>query len=193
MSPNQRHALWLSQPSTTLATLLVILALAVGCTSASPGSSAAHHAGAGEARVVRVIDGDTIVVDLGGREQHVRLLGIDTPESVKPGTPPECFSHRASVATKDLLAPGTVVRLTRDVEARDVYGRLLAYVYLDKGNTFVNLTLVERGDAGLLTYPPNTTHAPELSAAAAQARSGGRGLWSACGAIHHPAGPGQPP
>ncbi len=195
MSSNHHPAAPMTVPATgvLLAAALALLVLAAACSRGKATSTSHRPASAGSARVVRVIDGDTIVVELGGCQEHVRLLGIDTPESVKPGTPPECFSHQASNATKAILAPGTAVRLTRDVEARDAYGRLLAYVYLDRGNRFVNLILVERGDAGLLTYPPNTTHAPELSAAQAQARAGGRGLWSSCGAVHHPAGPGQPP
>ena len=134
----------------------------------------------GRASVVRVVDGDTVEVRIGGREETVRLIGIDTPETVDPRTPVECFGQEASDRTKALLPAGTEVRLVADAEPRDRYDRLLAYVYRDDG-TFVNLALVEDGYASVLTYPPNVAHASELTAAAARAREGGRGLWGACG------------
>ncbi len=81
------------------------------------------------ARVVRVVDGDTIEVRIGGRDEYVRLIGVDTPETVKPDTPVQCFGERASHFTKRRLT-GRRVRLVFGVEPRDVYGRLLAYVYL---------------------------------------------------------------
>lgn len=135
---------------------------------------------AGTARIVRLVDGDTVVVDIGGREEHVRLLGIDTPESVDPRSPVECYGREAAAKTAELLPPGTAVRLVRDVEARDRYSRLLAYVYRIDDGTFVNLALVSEGFATTLTYPPNVAHADELNAAAARARNDRRGLWAAC-------------
>jgi micrococcal nuclease len=134
----------------------------------------------GRASVVRVVDGDTVEVRIGGREETVRLIGIDTPETVDPRSPVECFGEEASDRAKALLPVGTEVRLVADVEPRDRYDRLLAYVYRDDG-TFVNLALVEDGYASVLTYPPNVAHASEFTAAAARAREGGRGLWGACG------------
>jgi micrococcal nuclease len=136
--------------------------------------------GAGAASVERVVDGDTIIVRIGGRRERVRLLGIDTPESVKPDTPVQCFALAASARTKALLPPGTAVRLVRDVDLRDQYGRLLAYVYRARDGLFVNLALVREGYAVTYTFPPNVAHADELRAAAADARAAGRGLWSAC-------------
>ncbi len=82
-------------------------------------------------RVVRVVDGDTIEVRLDGRDEDVRLIGVDTPETVKPDTPVQCFGERASHFTKRRLT-GKRVRLVFGVERRDVYGRLLAYVYLGR-------------------------------------------------------------
>lgn len=128
-----------------------------------------------------MVDGDTIVVRLGSSEETVRLLGIDTPESVDPRSPVECFGKEAAAHTASLLPPGTEIVLVRDVEARDRYDRLLAYVYRASDGTFVNLRLVDDGYAALLTYPPNVAHVDDLTAAAADARSQGRGLWSACG------------
>jgi micrococcal nuclease len=142
----------------------------------------------GRAAVVRVIDGDTIVVHIGGRDENVRILGIDTPETHKPNTPVECFGPEASDRMTALLPRGTTVRLVRDVEARDRYGRLLAYVYRDSDGLFIDLTMVSEGYAGPLAIPPNLAHRTDLDAAAAAAQAAKRGLWQACGGNHVPAG-----
>jgi len=130
--------------------------------------------------VVRVVDGDTIHVRLDGRREKVRYIGVDTPESVKPGAPVECFAGRAGEFNRRLIA-GERVRLVSDLEPRDRYGRLLAYVYRVRDGLFVNAELVRRGYAETLTVPPNVEHAAELRRLASAARRGGRGLWSACG------------
>lgn len=160
-------------PAAALVLALVLVAAGCGRGGAAAGND-------GQAQVVRVVDGDTIVVRLGGTEEKVRLLGIDTPESVDPRSPVQCFGKEASAHTAALLPPGTKVRLVRDVEARDRYSRLLAYVYRDDDGAFVNLQLAQEGYAAVLTYPPNVAHAAEITAAAAAARDAGRGLWSAC-------------
>lgn len=134
----------------------------------------------GSAQVVRVIDGDTIVVRIGGLEESVRLLGVDTPESVDPRSPVECFGEEASRHTGTLLPPGTDVHLVRDIEARDHYSRLLAYVYRAEDGTFVNLQLVRDGFADELSIPPNVAHAGDFTTAATRAQADGLGLWSAC-------------
>ena len=154
---------------------LLLALLAAGC-----GAGASSGGQPGDAQVVRVIDGDTIVVRVQGREESIRLLGIDTPESVDPRSPVECFGREASRQTAALLPPGTDVRLVRDVEARDRYSRLLAYVYRADDGAFVNLQLVRDGFAAVLTYPPNVAHAGDFTAAAARARAEGLGQWSAC-------------
>ncbi|MEY2423790.1 MAG: micrococcal nuclease [Acidimicrobiaceae bacterium] len=140
----------------------------------------------GRATVVRVVDGDTIVVHIGGRDENVRLLGIDTPETHKPDTPVECYGPEASDRMTALLPAGTKVRLVRDVEARDRYGRLLAYVYRDSDGLFIDVTMVTEGFAGTLAIPPNLAHRSELDAAATAAQAARRGLWSACGGNHVP-------
>ena len=133
-----------------------------------------------EATVPRVVDGDTVIAQLGsGATERVRLIGIDTPESVKPGTPVQCFALKASAYTKHLLT-GRRVRLVLDAEPRDRYGRLLAYVYREPDGLFVNADLVRRGFAQTLTIPPNVRFADRFSALARQAREAGKGLWSAC-------------
>jgi micrococcal nuclease len=132
------------------------------------------------ATVTRVVDGDTIVVRLGsGREERVRYIGIDTPESVKPGTPVECFAKEASDANARLVE-GRVVRLVRDVSERDRYGRLLAYVYRDEDDLFVNEALVRDGFAHAKQYRPDVRFADRLEGVMEDARSASRGLWKAC-------------
>ncbi len=135
--------------------------------------------GEASARVLRVVDGDTIRVrlDNGGAVERVRYIGIDTPETVKPDTPVQCFGPQASERNHELVE-GKRVRLVFDQEPRDVYGRLLAYVYV--GDTFVNGELIDGGYARTLEIEPNTSMAGELDRLEAAASTDGRGLWSAC-------------
>jgi micrococcal nuclease len=130
--------------------------------------------------VTRVVDGDTLHVRLAGRDEPVRLIGIDTPESVKPGSPVECFGKEAARRLRALLPEGTEVRLERDVEARDRYGRLLAYVFRRRDDLFVNQALAADGFAEVATFPPNVAYVDRFVSAVADARGAGRGLWSAC-------------
>jgi micrococcal nuclease len=157
-------------------------ALALALCAALGGCSATveEEAGGGDtARVVRVVDGDTIRVALPSGEEPVRYIGIDTPESVKPGSPVECFAKKASAFNERLVA-GERVKLVRDVEARDRYGRLLAYVYRARDGLFVNAELVRRGYATVATFPPNVAHEREFRRLARRARLSGRGLWGQC-------------
>jgi micrococcal nuclease len=143
-------------------------------TTIAPGGVAAN------AVIVSVVDGDTVQVDIDGRREKLRLIGIDTPETVKPNTPVECFGPQASDFTKGLLPEGTAVRIERDVEARDAYDRLLGYVYRADDGLFVTLELVAQGYALLLTFPPNVAHVDEFVAAARAAEQADLGLWGAC-------------
>jgi micrococcal nuclease len=134
----------------------------------------------------RVVDGDTIDVVIGGDHERVRLIGIDTPEIAhpssgdRPANAAECFGDEAKSFTESLLAPGTRVRLERDVVPRDDYGRLLAYVHTVDGDTFVNLELAVRGYAQPLTIEPNAAFAAAIVDAASLAEQGDLGLWGAC-------------
>lgn len=125
-------------------------------------------------RVIRVVDGDTLDVAVVGREERVRLLGINAPEA------DECLGGRATTALEGLVA-GRRVRLERDETDRDDYGRLLRHVFVDE--VHVNRVLVERGLALARVTEPDTDHAGRLAAAGASARRAGRGLWAtdACG------------
>ena len=128
-------------------------------------------------RVLRVVDGDTIEIGLDGGREDLRLIGIDTPETVKPDTPVQCYGPRASAFTHGLLENRTV-RVVFGVERRDVYGRLLGYVRL--GDRLVNAMLVRRGLARTLTIPPNDRLAPLFDRLELEAARAGRGLWAAC-------------
>ncbi|HYF26243.1 MAG TPA: thermonuclease family protein [Baekduia sp.] len=160
--------------------LLLGLAAAFALSSLEDGDGAPAGEGRGlEGRVSRVVDGDTIHVQVDGRREKVRLIGVDTPESVKPGTPVECFAKAASAFTKQAL-DGRRVRLTTDAEERDRYGRLLAYVRRKPDGWFHNAELVRQGYAMVLTIPPNVAHAERFRRLAREAREAGRGLWRAC-------------
>ncbi len=161
----------------------VVLGACAGSAAPSTGAAAAPapaSAGPGDATVVRVVDGDTLVVDIGGREENVRLIGIDTPESTDPRQAPECFGTEAADRTEVLVPPGTAIRLERDVEARDRYDRLLAYVFRQSDDLFVNLAMVQDGFAEVLTIAPNVAYRQRFTAAVNDARAEGRGLWSSC-------------
>lgn len=137
------------------------------------------------ARVTHVVDGDTIDVELAdGGNETVRYIGVDTPETVKPGTPVQCGGPRAH-EVNDRLVYGKTVTLRFDAERRDVYGRLLAYVYLPPARAggrplFVNAELARRGLARTLTIPPNDSFAPLFARLAGRAGVRGRGLWGRC-------------
>lgn len=127
--------------------------------------------------VARVVDGDTIEVNIGGGEEDVRYIGIDTPETVKPDTPVQCFGPQASERNHELVE-GRTVRLEFDRERRDQYGRLLAYVFV--GDQFVNGELIRGGYARTLEIEPNTSRAEQLSKLQQEASDADRGLWGAC-------------
>jgi micrococcal nuclease len=132
-----------------------------------------------DGQVTKIVDGDTIHVLIGGRREKIRYIGVDTPETHKPGTPVQCYGRAASAFNARLVA-GRRVELRTDAEARDRYGRLLAYVYRRPDGLFVNAELVRRGFATILTIPPNVAHAEEFLALQRAARQAGRGLWDAC-------------
>jgi endonuclease YncB( thermonuclease family) len=130
-----------------------------------------------EATVTRVVDGDTIVVSLEGITYRVRYIGIDTPETVHPSEPVECFGKEASDKNSELVA-GKTVRLEKDISDTDRYGRLLRYVWV--GDIFVNDYLVRQGYAYASTYPPDVKYAQQFAQAQSEAEANNRGLWAAC-------------
>jgi len=161
-----------------LVLMIAVVGVAAARLRADDGRSAGALA-ADQVRVTRVVDGDTIKVSIDGERDTVRYIGIDTPESRRPNTPVQCFAKEAS-AENARLVDGERVRLRFDVERRDRYGRLLAYVYRVDDGRFVNAELVGRGYARTLTIPPNVRFAERFAALQTQAREARRGLWSRC-------------
>jgi len=170
----------------TAATLLLVLS--TGCGGDEPGPPpvatdapvVALPVGAFDAQVTRVVDGDTVVARVAGRgpSVRVRLLGVDTPETVKPGTPVACFGHQASAFSTALLQGRRIWAAYQDEQVDD-FGRQLWDIWLPDGR-FVAGLLVASGTARVLPYEPNTAHASALATAEDVARRGRRGLWAAC-------------
>lgn len=162
--------------------LLAAIAMA-SCTSASSAAGGRPEArrrtspDAGQVR--RQVDGDTLDIDPVGR---VRLIGVDTPETKDPRKPVQCFGFEAAAYLARLLPIGAAVRVVYDIDRHDGYGRSLAYLYRAEDNLFVNAELVRAGYAQVLTVPPNVAHAAEFVTLEREARTAGRGLWSACAA-----------
>jgi micrococcal nuclease len=144
-----------------------------------PVPSPAPPADAFVARVVRVIDGDTIEALTAGatRPVTVRVIGVDTPETVKPGVPARCYGKQASAFTERLLPAGTLVRAAHERGGdADAYGRQLWDVWLPDGR-FLESVLVAAGTARAYPYPPQTQQAALLRTLADAAREAQRGLW----------------
>lgn len=129
----------------------------------------------GNFMVSRVIDGDTIELQNG---EKVRYIGIDTPETLDPRKPVQCFGKESSAKNKELVE-GKEVRLVKDVSERDKYGRLLRYVYV--GDVFINEKLVAEGYAHAFTYPPDVAYGQLFIEKERVARENKLGLWGGCG------------
>ena len=132
--------------------------------------------------VTKVIDGDTIEVLINNQKVRVRLIGVDTPETVDPNRPNGCFGKEASEITKQLLT-GKKVFLEKDVSETDRYGRLLRYVYLptEEGKRiFVNDYLIRQGFGMVLTYPPDVKFSDQFLKAQQSAKEQNLGLWAVC-------------
>lgn len=129
-------------------------------------------------KVTKVSDGDTIHIDMDGRDEKVRLIGINTPETVDPRRPVECFGKEASTRMKE-LAGGKIVKLEYDdtQSTRDAYNRLLAYVYLEDGQ-MLNRKMVAEGYAYEYTYMTPYTYQNEFRQLQTLAQSSERGLWA---------------
>lgn len=125
-------------------------------------------------KVVRVVDGDTIEIEGG---EKVRYIGIDTPETVDPRKPVQCFGVEASKKNKEMVE-GKMVRLEKDITDRDKYNRLLRYIWLD--DVLVNLELVKQGFAYSYSYPPDIKYQDLFVKAQQEARDSKQGLWNAC-------------
>lgn len=129
------------------------------------------------ATIVRVVDGDTININLNGKDETVRLLLVDTPETVHPSKPVQPFGPEASALAKETLTPGKQVEVEIDVSERDKYGRLLCYLYVD--GTMFNELLLEKGLARVAyIYAPNTRYVDQFYEVQKQAQAKAIGIWS---------------
>lgn len=147
--------------------------------------------GGSGARVVRVVDGDTLKVSVGGEEQSVRLLGIDTPETHRPGTPIECGGPEASANLEALAPPGTGVVLEPDPsqDRVDRYGRLLAYVRLPDGRLAEEAQLAAGWATVYVFAGRPVSRDPEFRRAQAAARGARQGVWRSCAGRFHSSRP----
>jgi micrococcal nuclease len=135
------------------------------------------------ATVEYVVDGDTVhVIYPDGRDESVRLILVDTPETVYPGHPVECYGPEASAYAKAVMPEGSRVFLEQDVQDRDRYGRELRYVWVKRGSTphLVNESLAFYGYGTLAVYPPDVKYQSQIAAAEQRADRRDRGLWGAC-------------
>lgn len=126
------------------------------------------------ARVIKIIDGDTIEIETG---EKIRYIGIDTPETVDPRRPVSCFGKEAKDKNKELVE-GKVVKLVKDISETDRYKRLLRYIWV--GDIFVNDYLIREGYAKAATFPPDVKYEKQFQQAEKEARNANRGLWSLC-------------
>jgi micrococcal nuclease len=153
-------------------------AVAVGGVAAAAGNE-------NKGKVVRVIDGDTLVIDHDHREDTVRLLNIDTPETKDPDAPVECLGPEATEYLQELLPAGSTVTLDFDVEREDKYGRTLAAVFAD--GELVNADIARQGLGDAVYFAPNQKYLAEVETAQAEARSAGRGLYDSSAGCTVPA------
>jgi micrococcal nuclease len=157
---------------------LVVLATILGASCAPPAPGPVPPDGT----VVHIIDGDTLIIRSGRQDVTIRLLGIDTPEVAHHGNADECGGPEAAERLEELLPPGTSVQMARDNEARDAYGRLLAYVIRSGDGTVVNVQLAAEGHAEPMSIAPNRALADVIADASASARRAEIGIWSRCAA-----------
>lgn len=163
--------------ATIAAGTLVVLA---GCGSTGTATDTAPGTLHGPYPVVRSVDGDTIRVNRNGEEIVIRFIGLDTPETVAPDRPVECFGPEASARTKELVEGGQVwLEYDEASGLTDKYDRTLAFVWLDQ-QTMLNELLIAEGYAEEVTYTDGYAHQRDFQDAERAAQSAGLGLWGAC-------------
>ena len=179
--------------TTVMALCAVVVMIVIGVATlvqntevSLPGSSAlgddetsgALDSSEGQAATIeRVVDGDTVVVQLDGMSERVRMLNIDTPESVDPNASVECLGPEASAFLTDILPAGTPITLEYDLERRDRYDRLLAAIFTSDG-VFVNAQVAAAGYADVVVFGANDRFEPDIREAVEAARASGLGLWA---------------
>lgn len=159
------------QRSIILALLLCFI-LITGCQQQKQAASSEQNRQ--QVKIERVVDGDTLEIQLNGKKEKLRLIGVDTPETKKPNTPVMFYGEEASNFTKKRLDKKTV-ELEWDVDRKDQYDRLLAYVWV--GDELFNRTLVSEGYARIATFPPNVKYVDLFKKAQEEARQKQNGLW----------------
>jgi micrococcal nuclease len=166
----------------TASLVVILVLLTAGAPDLDPSASASRGA-IERALVARVVDGDTVIVTRGGREERVRYIGVDAPElaSSESGAPAECGAVAAAEANRALVE-GMAVELERDVSDRDRFGRLLrhAWIVADGERALVAALLARTGAVEARSYPPDTRHDERLDAAESLARSEAAGIWGSC-------------
>jgi micrococcal nuclease len=162
--------------------LLLVAAVTVTAAGCGGDDAPAPAAASAEGRVVRVVDGDTLILRLDGEDRRVRLLGVDAPESATPDRPVECFGPQSAAAARRLMPRGAAVRVATDPSqgAEDRFGRLLGEVTVDGRDATVNVALVRLGAAEVFRGDGRGRLQPALRAAEREARAAGRGLWGSC-------------
>jgi micrococcal nuclease len=155
--------------------ILVPVILLISYIYVVPSSNKNNNSSAYTYYVERVVDGDTFQIKFNGKLEKVRLIGVDTPETVNPNVPKEYFGKEASDFTKKMISKKNV-RLEFDVQQRDKYGRLLCYVYLEDGR-MLNEILLEEGYASVMTVPPNVKYSKRFLKLQQDSRNNKKGLW----------------
>ena len=159
---------------------VAVVGMLTACSSGAGSAETAPGTLHGPYPVVRAVDGDTIRVNRNGEEIVIRFIGLDTPETVAPDRPVECYGPEASARTKELVEGGQVwLEYDEASGLTDKYDRTLAFVWLDQ-QTMLNELLIAEGYAEEVTYTDGYAHQREFHAAERAAQSAGAGLWGAC-------------
>lgn len=154
--------------------ILIISILLCGCRKINQGEDKLY----GPYEVIRVVDGDTLLVNIDNTNEKVRLIGIDTPESVHSDPNKNTEEGNIASAWSKTLLMDQQIYLEYDVEKTDKYGRILAYVYLEDGITMVNRLLVEQGMAQVMTIEPNSKYSDEFNDLQNKAKGSNNGFWA---------------
>ena len=155
--------------------LLLISILLTSCSSTQPDNL---H----EATFVRIVDGDTLIANIDGKEEYVRLILVDTPETKHPKQPVQPFGPEASAFMEQTYKGSDIIQLEYGPEKRDIYDRILAYVYTEDGEMF-NELLLKKGLARVAVYPPNDKYVDEFRKLEQKAKKQKIGIWSIDGYV----------
>ncbi|MEV7648352.1 thermonuclease family protein [Arthrobacter sp. NPDC089319] len=164
---------WQAITSTVIGKTAVAAVSAVAIAAGSLAVAGAINQDRGE--VVRIVDGDTLVINYRHQDETVRLLNIDTPETKDPNKPVECLGTEATQTLENIVPPGTKVRLAFDIERKDRYGRTLAAVFV--GDSLVNAEIARRGLGHAVYYEPNKKYLSQVQQAQAQAEASDLGMY----------------